>query len=88
MIRQQTRPKRADRVAFVQSCWHKPIVDQCRRAFAAEMARNGIAKRSIAFFEVPGAFEIPLLAKILAKTSRYAAVVAAGFIVDGGIYRH
>ena len=39
-------------------------------------------------FEVPGAFEIPLHAKLLAKTGRYAAVVAAGFVVDGGIYRH
>ena len=25
---------------------------------------------------------------MLAKTGRYAAVVAAGFVVDGGIYRH
>jgi len=37
---------------------------------------------------VPGAFEIPLQAKLLAKSGRYAAVVAAGFVVDGGIYRH
>jgi 6,7-dimethyl-8-ribityllumazine synthase len=29
-----------------------------------------------------------LHAKLLSKTGRYAAVVAAGFVVDGGIYRH
>jgi 6,7-dimethyl-8-ribityllumazine synthase len=37
---------------------------------------------------VPGAFEIPLQAKLLARTGRYVAIVATGLIVDGGIYRH
>ena len=36
----------------------------------------------------PGAFEIPLHAKRLATSGRYAAVVGAGLVVDGGIYRH
>jgi 6,7-dimethyl-8-ribityllumazine synthase len=39
-------------------------------------------------FEVPGAFEIPLKAKFLSATGDYAAIVAAGLVVDGGIYRH
>ena len=76
------------RVAFVQSCWHKDIVDRCREGFVMELARLGQSKDRIDFFEVPGAFEIPLQAKLLAKTGRYAAIVAAGFVVDGGIYRH
>ncbi|MFT3878456.1 MAG: 6,7-dimethyl-8-ribityllumazine synthase [Gemmatales bacterium] len=74
------------RVAFIQSCWHRDIVDQCRDFFLKEMSAKGPAK--IDLFEVPGAFEIPLQAKLLAKTGRYAAIVAAGFVVDGGIYRH
>jgi 6,7-dimethyl-8-ribityllumazine synthase len=76
------------RIAFVQSCWHKEIVDQCRLAFMTELARLGTAESWIDFFEVPGAFEIPLQAKLLAKSGRYVAIVAAGFVVDGGIYRH
>ena len=39
-------------------------------------------------FDVPGAFEMPLLARTLAETGQYAAVAAAAFVVDGGIYRH
>ncbi len=39
-------------------------------------------------FAVPGSLEIPLQAQLLAKTGRYAVIVAAGLIVDGGIYRH
>lgn len=81
-------PAVGSRVAFVQSSWHKDIVDQCRLAFVSELRRLGIAETSVDLFEVPGAFEIPLQAKLLARTGRYAAIVAAGFVVDGGIYRH
>src|SRR3954451_8915255 len=76
------------RIAFVQSCWHRDIVDEARDALVAELGKAGIPRSGIDFFEVPGAFEIPLHAKVLAKTGRYAAIVAAGFVVDGGIYRH
>ena len=76
------------RVAFVQSCWHKEIVDQCRIAFLEELAKAGISAADCDFFEVPGAFEIPLHAKLLAKSGNYAAVACAGLVVDGGIYRH
>jgi 6,7-dimethyl-8-ribityllumazine synthase len=31
---------------------------------------------------------LPLLARDLASSGRYAAVAAAAFVVDGGIYRH
>ena len=76
------------RIAFVQSCWHRDIVDVARAAFAAEMAALGYPAGKIDYFETPGAFEIPLHAKRLAKSGRYDAVVAAGLVVDGGIYRH
>lgn len=76
------------RIAFVQSCWHKEIVDQCRTAFMAELAKSGMSAADCDFFEVPGAFEIPLHAKLLAKTGNYAAVACAGLVVDGGLYRH
>src|SRR5882757_5428748 len=74
------------RVAFVQSAWHREVVEECRIAFLAEIAARHIT--NVDLFEVPGSFEIPLHAQILAKTRRYTAIVAAGLVVDGGIYRH
>ncbi len=74
------------RIAFIQSCWHRDIVDACRDAFIQEIEPLGNFK--IETFEVPGAYEIPLQAKRLAQTGEFAAVVAAGLVVDGGIYRH
>lgn len=76
------------RIAFVQSCWHREIVAECRVAFLQEIEVRGIAPSQVDLFEVPGAFEIPLHAQLLAKTRRYTAIVAAGLVVDGGIYRH
>ena len=76
------------RIAFVQSCWHRDIVDVGRDAFVAAMAERGHPADAIDCVEVPGAFEIPLRAKLLAATGRYAAIVAGGLVVDGGIYRH
>jgi 6,7-dimethyl-8-ribityllumazine synthase len=78
----------ATRYAFVQSGWHADVVNRGRDAFLAEMTRGGVARDAIDLFEVPGAFEIPLHAKLLARTGRYLGIVACGFVVDGGIYRH
>ena len=35
----------ARRIAFVQACWHKDIVDQCRVSFTAEIAKHGWGRR-------------------------------------------
>jgi 6,7-dimethyl-8-ribityllumazine synthase len=76
------------RIAVVEAQWHADIVHQAREAFLAEMERLGVPRERIDVFAVPGAFEIPLHAKRLATSGRYAAVVACALVVDGGIYRH
>ena len=76
------------RIAFLQSAWHSDIVNRGRGSFLAEMKRLGVTAGEIDLLEVPGAFELPLLAKKLALSGQYAAVVACGFVVNGGIYRH
>ena len=79
---------RGGRIAFIQSCWHKEIVDQCRSAFVVELLGARSTRGFDRGLEVPGVFEIPLQAKLLARTGPYVAIVAAGFVVvDGGIYR-
>jgi 6,7-dimethyl-8-ribityllumazine synthase len=84
----RTDNRSARRIAFVQACWHKDIVDRCRVSFAVEIAKLGVGEEDIDYFEVPGSLEIPLHAQLLAESGRYAAIVAAGFIVNGGVYRH
>ena len=76
------------RIAYVQAAWHTEITDRCKEAFMTELARNGHDPREVEFFSAPGSLEIPLMAKKLATTGKYAAVCASGLVVDGGIYRH
>ena len=71
------------RYAFIKAAWHNQIVDRALDGFC-----EVIDPTQVDVFDVPGAFEMPLLARDLANTGRYAAVTAAALVVDGGIYRH
>jgi 6,7-dimethyl-8-ribityllumazine synthase len=71
------------RFAFVKAGWHAAIVDQALAGFT-----EVIPAANVDVFDVPGAFELPLMARDLALTGRYAAVACAALVVDGGIYRH
>jgi 6,7-dimethyl-8-ribityllumazine synthase len=75
-------------IAYIQAAWHTEITDHCRTAFMAEMAKHGYGAGDVKLFSVPGSLEIPLMARKLAQTGRYAAVCASGLVVNGGIYRH
>jgi 6,7-dimethyl-8-ribityllumazine synthase len=71
------------RYAFVKAVWHADIVGKALEGFL-----ELVPPEDVDVFDVPGAFELPLLARDLATTGKYAAVVAAALVVDGGIYRH
>jgi 6,7-dimethyl-8-ribityllumazine synthase len=76
------------RFAFIHARWHADIVVRARDGFLAELARHRIPSEAVDVFGVPGAFELPLYARRLADTGGFDAIVACGFVVDGGIYRH
>ena len=71
------------RYAFVKANWHAEIVDQALIGFEQVINSN-----QIDVFDVPGAFELPLIARRLAQSGKYRAIIAAALVVDGGIYRH
>jgi 6,7-dimethyl-8-ribityllumazine synthase len=71
------------RYAFIKAAWHADIVDRALDGF-----RELIPAEQIDVFDVPGAFEMPLLARDLARTGRYTSIACAALVVDGGIYRH
>jgi len=78
----------SQRVAFIHASWHAEIVLQCLAGFKTQWQERGYDPALIDVIAVPGAYEIPLQAKLLAKTGRYAAIACSGLVVDGGIYRH
>lgn len=84
----KTNPTKTNaRIAFIKARWHADTVDRAYDGFVAAVPKL-IPGAEVVAFDVPGAFEMPLLAKKLAQSGKYDAVVAAALVVDGGIYRH
>lgn len=71
------------RFAFIKAQWHADIVDRALEGFC-----EILPAAQVDVIDVPGAFELPLMAQKLAQSGRYAAIACAAFVVDGGIYRH
>jgi len=79
---------RGKRIAVIESGWFHDIVKQGTEAFLERLSQAGIPRSSVDVVTAPGAFEIPLKAKRLAKSGNYAAIVGCALVADGGIYRH
>ncbi|QFT58035.1 6,7-dimethyl-8-ribityllumazine synthase 2 [Sulfitobacter sp. THAF37] len=71
------------RFAFIKARWHADIVDRALDGFT-----QIIPSDQVDVYDVPGAFELPLLAQKLARRGDHVAIACAAFVVDGGIYRH
>ena len=69
--------------AFIKAGWHADIVDRALDGFLQEIPSD-----QVKVYNVPGAFEMPMMAQKLALTGRYDAIACAALVVDGGIYRH
>lgn len=73
--------------AFIKARWHADIVDKAFEGFKQRLSELAPGAE-VESFDVPGAFEMPLVALKLAETGKYDAIAAAALVVDGGIYRH
>ena len=70
-------------VAIVASRFNGEITDKLLEAALEELDEAGVRRDAITVMPVPGAFELPIAAMALAKTRRYACVVALGCVVRG-----
>ena len=70
-------------VGIVVSRFNGGVTTQMLESALEALEAAGVAKDAITILPVPGAFELPLAAMALAKTRRYACIVALGAIVRG-----
>src|SRR6185436_6500956 len=59
------------------------VTNKLLQSALAALEEAGVAQDAVTIMPVPGAFELPLAAMALAKTRRYACVVALGAVVRG-----
>ena len=70
-------------VGIVVSRFNGAVTSKLLEGALAELDEAGVARDAITVMPVPGAFELPLAAMALAKTRRYACIVALGCVIKG-----
>ena len=70
-------------VGVVVSRFNGGVTNRMLAAALEALAAAGVSQDAVTVVPVPGAFELPLAAMALAKTRRYACIVALGAIVRG-----
>lgn len=71
-------------IAVVASRFNRFIVDQLVAGATDALNRQGIGESRQIMVWVPGAFELPVLARQLAASGKYDAVIALGAVIRGG----
>jgi 6,7-dimethyl-8-ribityllumazine synthase len=69
--------------ALIVSRFNDFITEKLLSGALDALIRNGAADQDIEVVRVPGAFEIPLVAKKMAKTKRFDAVIGLGAVIRG-----
>jgi len=71
------------RIAIAAARFNQEIVNELLAGCTKRLEDHGIAKDRLIVQRVPGAFELPLAAKLLAQTKKYSAIICLGAVVRG-----
>jgi 6,7-dimethyl-8-ribityllumazine synthase len=71
------------RVALVVARFNPAITGSLRDGARAALLEAGTAAEAIEVFDVPGAFEIPFAAKVLATDGQFDAIICIGCLIRG-----
>lgn len=69
--------------AIVTSVFNQEVTDKLLAGALERLKELGVQKNNITSLRVPGAVEIPLTAKLLAKSQKYAAIICLGAVIRG-----
>jgi 6,7-dimethyl-8-ribityllumazine synthase len=71
------------RVAIVVSKYHDFVTERLEKGALAALAAAGVGLDAVTVIRVPGAFEIPSAAQLVAETHEFDAVVCLGCLIKG-----
>ena len=63
--------------------FYEDLAERLLNGAAEGFAVGGVSEASVHTFDVPGAFELPLAAKLCAESGRFAAVACLGAVIRG-----
>ncbi|HWE01083.1 MAG TPA: 6,7-dimethyl-8-ribityllumazine synthase [Tepidisphaeraceae bacterium] len=71
------------RVAIVAARFNASIVDELLSGCRRRLTELGAEENCVEVYRVPGAFELPVAAKVAAQTRRFSAVICLGCVIRG-----
>jgi len=71
------------RVAICVGRFYEDLAERLEAGARGVLAEAGVGEGDIDVFDVPGAYELPLAAKLAAESGRYAGVVCLGAVIRG-----
>ena len=71
------------RVAVVVARFNEVVTRQLLTGAVEALSRHGVSDDDISVAWVPGAFELPVVAKCMAKTGRYDSIICLGAVIRG-----
>lgn len=71
------------KIALVAARFNGAIVASLTSGAKEALLKRGVPENEIEIFEVPGALELPLVCQRLAKTRRFAGILALGVVIRG-----
>lgn len=71
------------RVGIVAARFNADVVEKLLKGCQKRLKELGLAPRQVELFQVPGAFELPLTAKVMAETGRFDAIICLGAVIRG-----
>lgn len=69
--------------ALVVARFNSFIVDSLQAGAIDALVRHGVPEKNITVVKAPGAFELPLVARRLAESGKYDAIIALGAVIRG-----
>ena len=69
---------------IVISKFNSFIVERLLEGALEAFRKHGVQDRDISIVKVPGAYELPLTAKVMAESEKYDAIIALGAVIRGG----
>jgi 6,7-dimethyl-8-ribityllumazine synthase len=83
MVREGKLNAKGFRFAIVVSRFNSFITDRLLEGALDALKRHGADEKQVAVYKVPGAFEIPLVAKLLAGKKEIDGVICLGTVIKG-----
>lgn len=71
------------RIGVISTRWNAPLVRALREATVTTLRTSGVAASDVVEMQVPGAFELPMAARLMCAAQKVDAVICLGILIKG-----